>query len=77
MKRKMGNDSTEKLAQKFSQFEQLPEQCTACAEPFDKKSKDMVQSWSVVVRQETIRLFCPECIRKTKEVLENVKNTED
>lgn len=77
MKKQMGKDSTEKLAQKFFQFEQLPEQCTACAEPFDKKDRDMVQSWSVVVKQDTVRLFCPECIRKTKEALENVKNTED
>jgi len=29
----------------------------------------MVFSWSVVVKQETVRLFCPECIEKTKEVL--------
>jgi hypothetical protein len=73
----MGEKSTEKLAQKFFQFEQLPSQCTACAEPFDKKNRAMVQSWSVVVRQETVRLFCPECIKKTQGAIENVKNTKD
>lgn len=78
MRKQMGEDSTEKIAQKFSQFEQLPEQCTACAEPFDKKSREMVQSWSVVVKQDVVRLFCPECIRKTREVLENGnKDTEN
>ena len=31
----------------------------------------MGESWKVVVRQEVVRLFCPECVDKAKEVLEN------
>jgi len=29
----------------------------------------MVQSWNVVVKQETVRIFCPECIKKTQEII--------
>ena len=68
----IGKESNEKLAEKIFQFKQLPEACTACTEPFDKTDKSSLQSWSVVVRQETVRLFCPTCIQKTREVLKNV-----
>ena len=77
MKRHFKKDVNEKLAQKISQFDKLPEQCSACHEVFDKQDKDMVQSWSVVIKQEVVRLFCPECIKKAKEVISNAKNTED
>jgi Zn finger protein HypA/HybF involved in hydrogenase expression len=70
MKKKMGEENTENITEKISQFKKLPIACSACQEPFDKKDKDMVQSWSVVVKQETVRLFCPECIRKTQEILD-------
>ena len=47
------------------------------SETFDKLDKDMVKSWSVVVKQEVVRLFCPKCIKKAKEVIFNATNTED
>jgi hypothetical protein len=59
------------MSQQVALFSKLPEQCSACAEPFDKKNKEMVNEWNVVVRQEVVRLFCPHCIAKTKEVIEN------
>ena len=65
----LGKEKTEQLAHKVAQFNQLPQQCMTCDEPFDKTNKDMVQSWSVVVRQETVRLFCPACIKKTQETM--------
>tara|TARA_B100001250_G_scaffold342274_1_gene310525 strand:+ start:1585 stop:1836 length:252 start_codon:yes stop_codon:yes gene_type:complete len=65
----LGKENTEQLAQKVAQFNQLPQQCMTCDETFDKTNKDMVQSWSVVVRQETVRLFCPDCIKKTQETM--------
>jgi len=73
----MGKDIAENLAQKISQFGKLPQQCNACQKEFDKKDKDMIQSWSVVVKQEVVRLFCPDCIKKTKEAMENVKHKEN
>ena len=77
MKKHLSKDVNEKLSQKISQFGNLPEQCNTCDEAFDKRDKDMVKSWSVVVKQEVVRLFCPNCINKAKEVIENAKNTEN
>jgi hypothetical protein len=73
MEREMGQDSTETLAQKFSQFGKLPSQCSACKEPFDKQNREMLASWNVVVKQEVVRLFCPHCIKKAKETLDEYR----
>ncbi len=59
------------LTEKISQFDKMPQQCSACQKAFDKKDKDMVKSWSVVVKQEVVRLFCPDCIKAAKEILKN------
>ena len=67
-------DVSENLAQKISQFGNLPQQCNACQKEFDKKDKSMIESWSVVVKQEIVRLFCPECINAAKEILKNNGN---
>jgi ribosomal protein L44E len=72
MNKQIGAQPTDELAQKISQFDKLPQQCTACHKEFDKQDKKMLQSWSVVVKQEVVRLFCPHCINKTKEALEHV-----
>ena len=77
MKKHLTKDVNEKLSQKISQFGNLPEQCSTCSETFDKLDKDMVKSWSVVVKQEVVRLFCPKCINKAKEVIQNAKNTKN
>jgi predicted RNA-binding Zn-ribbon protein involved in translation (DUF1610 family) len=65
--------SERNLSEKIFMFNQMPDACTTCAEPFDKTDKSMVFSWRVVVHQEKqqVRLFCPKCINKTKEALEN------
>ena len=69
IKKHVGQDAQEKMADKVALFGRLPEMCNICQKEFDKKDKDMVNSWSVVVKQEVVRLFCPECINKAKEVI--------
>ncbi len=77
LERQASSPAEQKMAQQVAQFGKLPEQCSACEKAFDKKDRSMVQSWNVVVKQEVVRLFCPECIQKTKEVIdasnENIK----
>tara|TARA_R110000824_G_scaffold323162_1_gene510078 strand:+ start:123 stop:368 length:246 start_codon:yes stop_codon:yes gene_type:complete len=73
LEKKMGKEPTKDLAAKISQFNELPDQCSACQKEFDKKDKSMVQSWNVVVKQEAVRIFCPECIKKTQEILDERK----
>ena len=70
---KKKNKGNEKLAQKISSFEHRPDNCSACNAAFDPKSKEHALTWRVVVRENPTRvsLFCPGCIEKTKEILEN------
>ena len=70
-KRKKG-DGEQVMADKLTMFGYLPDNCSACKKSFDKTNRDMVFSWKVVVReqQESVTLFCPDCIKKTQEVLD-------
>ena len=64
-------EAEEKMVKQVGMFGRLPDECSACQKPFDKKSKEMAQTWVVVVRseQKLVRLFCPECMDKVKEFL--------
>ncbi len=64
-------DSAQSISEQMSLFGKLPNKCNTCDNAFDKQDREMVSTWNVVVIQETVRLFCPECIQKTKEALEN------
>ena len=57
--------------EKLGLFDKLPEQCLTCFKPFDKKNKEMVMSWSVVVREEegAVRLYCPDCWQKANDYM--------
>ena len=59
------------MSEKMGLFNKIPENCSTCDKPFDKKNRDMVMSWSVVVRKEedVVRLYCPECWDKAKEII--------
>tara|TARA_Y100000034_G_scaffold17474_1_gene19111 strand:+ start:1484 stop:1729 length:246 start_codon:yes stop_codon:yes gene_type:complete len=66
---KKATPAEQRLASQTSLFGQLPEMCNICQKAFDKTDRDMVLSWSVVVRTDpgTVRLFCPDCIKTTQE----------
>ena len=66
-------DAEKNLTNQIGMFGRLPDECSACKKSFDKKSKEMAQTWIVVVRneQKLVRLFCPECVDKVKEHLPN------
>ena len=64
------------LKAKIGLFNKIPDQCLVCEKDFDKKNKEMVMSWSVVVRKQEgiVRLYCPECWEAAKQLVEEVKN---
>ena len=57
------------MEKKLGLFEKIPKNCLTCGKKFDRLNKEMVMSWSVVVRekQEKVRLYCPTCWDKAIE----------
>ena len=68
--KKSGN---KELEEKIAVFGKLEDECLTCQKPFDKKDKDMVMSWSVVVKDEGVNLYCPECWSKALKIIEDFK----
>ena len=62
------------MEEKLGLFDKLPDSCLACEKPYDKKDKEMVMTWNVVVREEEgiVRLYCPECWSMAKDLIEKV-----
>ena len=79
-RRKIANNKKKRaekeMATKIGLFEKLPDHCMTCNKKFDKKDREQVMSWSVVVRQEEekVNLYCPECWGKAIKVVEDFKN---
>jgi len=69
------NDGNEELSEKINLFGKLEDACLVCNKPFDKKDREMVMSWSVVVREkeEKVNLYCPECWAGALELLDEIK----
>ena len=51
------------IEQKLGLFELMPDDCFICHKNFDKKDKEMVQTWNVVVREKerSVKIYCPTC----------------
>jgi hypothetical protein len=66
------------LSEKVTLFNKLPNACDACHSPFDKQDRDMVFSWTVIIREETesVRLFCPSCVEDIKKKLNKSKESQ-
>ena len=77
IQKQMGKSTSDDLAEKMFQFDKLPISCSACQKGFDKTDKSMILSWNVVVRQDVVRLFCPECTQKTKEILDEYRQADE
>ncbi|NDC31730.1 MAG: hypothetical protein EBZ58_12535, partial [Bacteroidetes bacterium] len=49
-KSKSHKDKEKDLKQKLNMFDRIPDHCLTCNSPFDRKNKEQVQSWFVVVK---------------------------
>lgn len=67
------------LKEKMNMFDRLPENCLTCLEPFDRKNKEQVQSWFVVVKNEEqkVRLYCPVCYSKAQNIVKKYYEQKD
>jgi hypothetical protein len=71
-KTKSHKDKQKDLKQKLNMFDRLPDKCLTCGISFDRKNKEQVQSWFVVVKNEEQKcnLYCPECWHKATKLVE-------
>ena len=71
---KKQHGAEEEVAEKMVLFSKLPPECSACRDPFDKTDREMVTSWSVVVREQkqTVRLYCPRCWQAAQKAVAQV-----
>ena len=75
IKRKKKRQAQKEMAAKISLFGLLGDQCLVCAKPFDKKNKEQVMSWSVVVKKEEnqVNLYCDVCWNKAVNIVDEFK----
>ena len=67
------------IKQKMNMFEQLPDACLACEKEFNKKDREMVSSWYVVVREQEnkVNLYCPTCWGTAQKVIKEYKDGQE
>ena len=65
-----------KMAKRLMMFDMLEDECAACREPFDKKSKEHATTWNVVVREQekVVRLYCPTCWQKANDLIKEIQD---
>lgn len=63
------------VEQRLGLFDKLPNCCTNCNAPYDKKSKEMAMTWSVVVREQEnkVNLYCPTCWNNAHKMIAELK----
>jgi len=73
--KKKSEKSNKEIDNVVGMFDLLPDQCSACLAPYDKKDRKMVASWNVVVREEEkiVRLYCPQCWITAKKIIQDVR----
>ena len=76
VKNKKPKKLEKEFAKKINMFGQLEDSCLVCEKPFDKKDREMVKSWYVVVREEEkkVNLYCPSCWDTAMETIREVKD---
>ena len=73
LKRQIKRNKEKKLAKEVKRqvglFKLLPDACTVCETPFDKKDREQYMTWRVAVNEEhqKVALVCPPCQEKRNE----------
>ena len=82
IRRRKEKEAKKRLAkevkQKMNLFDKIGEECLACRTSFDRTNREMVSTWSVVVRQdeEKVNLYCPTCWSAAKQFVQEIQNVE-
>ena len=77
-KKKKGEKPNKEIDNMMGMFDLLPDQCSACLAPYDKKDKQMVNTWNVVVKedQKVVRLYCPDCWNTARRIIQDVRDND-
>tara|TARA_B100001094_G_scaffold72751_1_gene69029 strand:+ start:574 stop:840 length:267 start_codon:yes stop_codon:yes gene_type:complete len=77
--RRKKKQAEKELKTKMGMFSRLPDNCGACLKDFDKQDKEMVQSWTVVVKEKEkkVNLYCPECWATAQSAVEQFYKEKD
>jgi len=73
-RRKEEKEAKKKLQKKLGLFNKLSDQCLGCHKDFDKKNKEMAMTWSVIVRKDAVKLYCPDCWERVKNVVKEMSD---
>ena len=76
IKRNKDKKIKQDIQEKMFMFDKLGDSCETCEKPFDKKDKEQVSTWNVVVKEEegVVRLYCPECWNKAVEIIQDFRS---
>ena len=61
--KKREKKANKKLSEKINMFDKLGTLCGKCGKTFDKRNKNMVKTWRVMVGGGEVDLYCPGCWR--------------
>jgi flagellar motor protein MotB len=73
--KKLAQDQQQKIRNQVGMFDRLPKSCSACDKVFPK-TREAHMTWKVTVRnkEQQVRLFCPDCLDKAKQLVEGEEN---
>ena len=69
-RKKERKDAQAKLEAQTAAFLQHPTECCVCKVGFER-TKETVATWQVTIRENRIRLTCPDCWCTIKKVVES------
>ena len=74
--RTRAKQAKKRMAEQLNMFDKLGDECSACDKPYDKKSKEHVSTWNVVVKEKEkiVRLYCPECWEMAHNLIKEIQN---
>jgi hypothetical protein len=69
LQRNKEKELDKEVSKKVGLFNLLPDKCHICEKPYDRKSKEMAQTWfvNVFADEKIVDLFCPDCWSKVNE----------
>jgi len=75
-RKKQRKDAQKILERKAASLLNHPKECCICGLQFER-TKETVKTWQIIIREERVRLTCPNCWGTISEVLKNsnVKNS--